>query len=139
MRAEALVLLAELESERRSVPLLEEALREAASRPALRGIIHCRLAWASSEPGFDHVRTALELADELDDDSLRAQARAMQAVLGWFAGEAEARAMLARRAAGGVGGDVRRRTAAGGGRHGDSEKRRDPQHHGPSHLAEVRR
>ena len=90
MRAEALVLLAELESERRSVPLLEEALREAASSPALRGIIHCRLAWASSEPGFDHVRTALELADELDDDSLRAQARAMQAVLGWFAGEAEA-------------------------------------------------
>jgi DNA-binding CsgD family transcriptional regulator len=89
LRAEALVLLAELESERRSVPLLEEALREAASSPALRSVIHCRLAWASSGPGFDHARTALELADELDDDSLRAQARAMQAVLGWFAGEAE--------------------------------------------------
>ena len=90
LRAETLVLLAELESERRSVPLLEEALREAASSLALRSVIHCRLAWASSEPRFDHARKALELADELDDDSLRAQARAMQAVLGWFAGEAEA-------------------------------------------------
>ena len=90
LRAEALVLLAELESERRSVPLLEEALREAASRPALQSVIHCRLAWASSKPGFDHARKALELADELDDDQLRGQARAMQAILSWFAGEAEA-------------------------------------------------
>jgi DNA-binding CsgD family transcriptional regulator len=89
-RAEALVVLAELESERRSVPLLEEALREAASRPALQSVIHCRLAWASSKPGFDHARRALELADEVDDDQLRGQARAMQAILGWFAGEAEA-------------------------------------------------
>jgi DNA-binding CsgD family transcriptional regulator len=89
-RAEALVLLAELESERRSVPLLEEALREAASRPALQSVIHCRLAWATSKPGFDHARRALELADELDDDQLRGQARAMQAILRWFAGEAEA-------------------------------------------------
>jgi DNA-binding CsgD family transcriptional regulator len=90
LRAEALVLLAELESERRSVPLLEEALREAASRPALQSVIHCRLAWASSEPGFDHARRALELADELDDDQLRGQAGAMEAILSWFAGEAEA-------------------------------------------------
>jgi DNA-binding CsgD family transcriptional regulator len=90
LRAEALVLLAELESERRSVPLLEEALREAASRPALQSVIHCRLAWVSSKPGFDHARRALELANELDDDQLRGQARAMQAILSWFAGEAEA-------------------------------------------------
>jgi DNA-binding CsgD family transcriptional regulator len=90
LRAEALVLLAELESERRSVPLLEEALREAASRPALQSVIHCRLAWASSKPGFDHARRALELADELDDDQLRGRARAMQAILSWFAGDAEA-------------------------------------------------
>jgi DNA-binding CsgD family transcriptional regulator len=90
LRAQALVLLAELESERRSVPLLEEALREAASRPVLQSVIHCRLAWASSKPGFDHARRALELADELDDDQLRGQARAMQAILSWFAGEAEA-------------------------------------------------
>ena len=89
-RAEALVLLAGLESERNSVPLLEEALREAASRPALQSVIHCRLAWVSPKPGFDHARKALELADELDDDLLRGQARAMLAILGWFAGEAEA-------------------------------------------------
>jgi DNA-binding CsgD family transcriptional regulator len=97
LRAEALVLLAELESERRSVPLLEEALREAASSPALQSIIHCRLAWATSKPGFDHARRALELADELDDDQLRRRARAMQAILGWFAGEAEAPEDLAAR------------------------------------------
>jgi DNA-binding CsgD family transcriptional regulator len=90
LRAEALVLLAELESERRSVPLLEEALREAASSPALQSVIHCRLAWASSKPGFDHAQKALELADELDNEELRRWARAMQAILGWFAGEAEA-------------------------------------------------
>jgi DNA-binding CsgD family transcriptional regulator len=90
VRAEALVLLAELESERNSVPLLEEALREAASLPALQSIIHCRLAWVSSESRLDHAREALELADELDDELLRARARAMQAILAWFAGEAEA-------------------------------------------------
>jgi DNA-binding CsgD family transcriptional regulator len=90
VRAEALVLLAGLESERDSVPLLQEALREAASRPALQSVIHCRLAWVSPKPEFDHARRALELADGLDDDLLRGQARAMQAILGWFAGEAEA-------------------------------------------------
>jgi len=89
-RAEALVLLTGLESERNSVPLLDEALREAASRPALQSVIHCRLAWLSPEPGFDHARKALELANELDDDLLRGQARAMLAILGWFAGEAAA-------------------------------------------------
>ena len=89
-RAEALVLLAEVESERRSIPLLEEALREAASSPALQSVIHCRLAWASPKLGFDHARRALELADEVDDERLRAQACAMQAILSWFAGEGEA-------------------------------------------------
>ena len=48
-RAETLVLLAELESARGSIPLLEEALGEAASSPALQSVIHCRLAWASSQ------------------------------------------------------------------------------------------
>jgi DNA-binding CsgD family transcriptional regulator len=90
VRADALVLLAELESERNSLPLLEEALHEAASNPALQSVIHCRLAWTGSKRGFDHARRALELADELDDDPLRGRARAMQAILSWFAGEAEA-------------------------------------------------
>jgi DNA-binding CsgD family transcriptional regulator len=89
LRAEALVDLAELESERRSLPLLEEALREASSRPDLQSVIHCRLAWASPRSRFDHAGRALELADELDDDQLRGRAGAMQAVLSWFAAEAE--------------------------------------------------
>ncbi len=90
VRAEGLVLLAELERADRAVALLEEALREAASRPALQSDIHCRLAWATRfTRGFDHARVALELAEELDDDVLRARVRAVQAILGWFAGAAE--------------------------------------------------
>ena len=89
-RAEALALLAELESVGRSASLLEEALREAPS-PALQSEIHCRLAWAARfKPSGDHARVALELAEQLDDNVLRRRARAVQAVLEWFAGEAEA-------------------------------------------------
>ncbi len=91
VRAEALVLLAELESLDRGRALLEAALREAASSPALQSMIHCRLAWARRyKEGFEHARAALELAEELDDDVLRARARSVQAILGWFAGVAEA-------------------------------------------------
>jgi DNA-binding CsgD family transcriptional regulator len=90
-RAEALVFLAEIESLERSVELLEEALREATSRPALRSVIHCRLAWATRFiTTDDHAGAALELAEELDDDVLRAHARSVQAILDWFAGNAEA-------------------------------------------------
>jgi DNA-binding CsgD family transcriptional regulator len=109
LRAEALVLLAELESERDSVPLLREALREADSNPTLQSVIHSRLAWASPKSDFDHARRALELADELDDDLLRRQARAMQAMLAWFAGEGEAPEDLPARVRnfpGAVGGDL---------------------------------
>jgi DNA-binding CsgD family transcriptional regulator len=57
----------------------------------LQAIIHCRLAWVRRyKEGFEHARAALELAEELDDDVLRARARAVQAILGWFAGDAEA-------------------------------------------------
>jgi DNA-binding CsgD family transcriptional regulator len=91
MRAEVLILLADLESLDRSTPLLEEALREAASRPDIQSVVHCRLAWATRfVRGVDHAGAALELANELDDDLLRARARAVQAILGWFAGAAEA-------------------------------------------------
>jgi DNA-binding CsgD family transcriptional regulator len=94
-RAEALVLLAELESVDRAVALLEEALREAASRPALQSIIHCRLAWATRfRKGYvralEHARAALELAEGLDDDVLRGRAQVVQANLGWIVGDAEA-------------------------------------------------
>ena len=89
-RAEALVLLAELESVGRSVPLLEEALREAPT-PALASEIHCRLAWASRfKPSSDHAGAALALADQLDDDVLRRRALAVKDILGWFAGAGEA-------------------------------------------------
>ena len=90
LRAEALVLLSEIEIDR-SVELLEEALREATSRPALQFAVHCRLAWAERFiEGFDHARAALALADEIDDDVLRARARAVLAILSWFAGKDKA-------------------------------------------------
>jgi DNA-binding CsgD family transcriptional regulator len=118
LRAEVLVLLSELESVDRSIQLLEEALREATSRPALQCAIRCRLAWAARfEGGSDHARAALALADELDDDVLRARASAVQAVFSWFAGEGEAPKDLAERAhdfAAAVGGEhlVREATLA---------------------------
>jgi DNA-binding CsgD family transcriptional regulator len=95
LRAEALVLLAELESVDRAVELLEEALREAAARPALQSFIHCRLAWATRfRNGYvralEHARAALELAEELDDDLLRGRAHVVQAILGWIVGDPEA-------------------------------------------------
>jgi DNA-binding CsgD family transcriptional regulator len=90
--AEALVLLAELENVDDSIDLLEEALDAAATSPALRSDIHCRLAWAGRfRRGYvgalEHARAALELAEELDDDSRRARALVMQATLGEFTGE----------------------------------------------------
>ncbi|HET7420952.1 MAG TPA: AAA family ATPase [Candidatus Dormibacteraeota bacterium] len=94
-RAEALVLLSELEGSDRAAELLEEALEKAAPRPALQSLIHCRLAWVKRfKPGFDHAGAALELAEQLEDDELRARARAVQAILGWFAGTGEAPADL---------------------------------------------
>jgi DNA-binding CsgD family transcriptional regulator len=99
LRPKALLLLAELERGDRSVALLEEALREARSRPALQSAIHCRLAWARRfKDGVGHARAALELADEVDDDALRAHARTVQAVLSWFAGETGASEDLPARA-----------------------------------------
>ena len=95
VRADALVLLAELESVEGALPLLEEALREAASRPELQAEIHCRLAWATRfREGYghalEHARTALELADGLDDDRLRARAGLVRGILGWIVGDGAA-------------------------------------------------
>jgi DNA-binding CsgD family transcriptional regulator len=100
-RPEALVLLAELESVDRAAELLEQALREPAAGPALRSVVHSRLAWAARfREGFvsalEHARTALRLADELDDDALRAGALTMLAMLGGTVGDAEASAHAAR-------------------------------------------
>ena len=91
MRAEVLLFLAELESVDRSSALLEEALLETGSRPALQSVVHCRLAWVKRfTTGFDHAQAALVLADRLDDDVLRARALAVQAILAWFHGDAVA-------------------------------------------------
>jgi DNA-binding CsgD family transcriptional regulator len=96
LRAEALVLLAELESVDRAVALLEEGLGEAGSRPALQSLIHCRLAWTTRfRKGYvralEHARAALELADNVDDDLLRQRAHAVEAVLRWMVGDPDAR------------------------------------------------
>jgi DNA-binding CsgD family transcriptional regulator len=118
LRPEALILLSELENTSSAVGLLEEALREASSSPALQSAICCRLAWADRFRGpTEHARRALELADEVDDDMLRVRARAVQAVLDWFAGVPEASQDLPARTAefaDAVGGDqlVREATQA---------------------------
>jgi DNA-binding CsgD family transcriptional regulator len=91
-RAEALVLLAELEVFDRSVALLHEALAEANIRPALRAAIHTRLAGIGRvtkgrEWAEEHAREALELAETLDDDALRADALGMLAYLRFESGD----------------------------------------------------
>jgi DNA-binding CsgD family transcriptional regulator len=88
-RADALVLLAELEGSGRAAELLEEALRELSIGPALRSAILCRLAWATrSQDGLGHARAALRIAERLDDQELVARARAVEAILVWFRGTA---------------------------------------------------
>jgi DNA-binding CsgD family transcriptional regulator len=94
VRAEALFLLAELESLDRGIALLEEALSEAASRPALQAAIQCRLAWtARFRKGFDgaleHARASLQLADMVGDDALRIDALEMLVFLGSAVGDPE--------------------------------------------------
>ena len=93
-RAEALVLMAQVESEElaRVIPLLQEALREAAALPALRASIHQKLSLivrftdglAAAE---EHARASVELAEELADDGLRAAALAGLALIRFNAGE----------------------------------------------------
>jgi DNA-binding CsgD family transcriptional regulator len=100
LRAEALVLRAEFEDDF-GVQLLEEALCEAAEHPALQSVIHTRLAWATRfTKGFlgalEHARAALELADSLDDDALRAGALQPIGQLGAYAGDAEGLALAGR-------------------------------------------
>ena len=101
VRAESLALLAEFEGLGRAVALLEEALREAQTRPALQARVQCRLAWATRfKEGFvgalEHARAALELAEELDDDAIRVEALAILTFLGCAIGDPEAPANAAR-------------------------------------------
>jgi DNA-binding CsgD family transcriptional regulator len=92
LRADALVLLAELDTVDRAVLLLEEASREATGRSELQSLIQGRLAWATRfRTGYvralEHARAALELADEVDDAVLRRRARLVWAILGWLVGD----------------------------------------------------
>ncbi len=101
LRADALLLLAELEGLDQAVVLLEEALREATSRPALQALIQCRLAWAVRfKEGFvaalEHAGVALAIADDLADDALRIEALASLTSLGCAVGDSEAPAHAAR-------------------------------------------
>jgi DNA-binding CsgD family transcriptional regulator len=94
-RAEALLLLAELENLDRAVALLHEALAEAAARPALQAVIHQRLAdqgpvTKGREWAQEHARASLELAESLDDDALRAGALSVLAALRFEMGDPEA-------------------------------------------------
>lgn len=94
-RPEALVLLSELESLDRAADLLEQALGEAAYRPALQSLIHCRLAWLTRfRAEFDHAGAALALAEQLEDEELQTRARSVRAILGWFHGDGPAPADL---------------------------------------------
>jgi DNA-binding CsgD family transcriptional regulator len=92
LRAEALVLLAEFHHDNLAVPVLEEAVREAASQPPLEALIRIRLAAAERfRKGFagarDGTRAALVLADRLDDDVLRFKALAQLSWLGGMVGD----------------------------------------------------
>jgi DNA-binding CsgD family transcriptional regulator len=95
LRAEALVLLSELEGVDHAVALLEEALREPSAPASLQAVIHCRLAWLRRfkpdwyEQALAHANAALALAEELDDDVLRAHAQVVRATIGWIVGDAE--------------------------------------------------
>jgi DNA-binding CsgD family transcriptional regulator len=91
LRAETLLLLAELDEPTSREALLREALLESAERPRLRATVLCRLAWAMRfRDRGAYALAALELADELDDEELRTRARAVQTVLDWFWGEGRA-------------------------------------------------
>ncbi len=94
-RAEVLILLSELETVDRAAELLGEALRVPATRPELLSLIHCRLAWVTRfTTGHHHAEQALRLAEQVDDDVLRARAQALRAVLGWFRGDVQFSAEL---------------------------------------------
>ena len=95
-RGEVLVLLASLETEDRAAALAEQALEEASGSPALLSTIHTWLAFTTRfRDGFvsslEHGRTALALAEEADDDTLRVEALMQMTINGCMIGDPEAR------------------------------------------------
>jgi DNA-binding CsgD family transcriptional regulator len=98
-RAEALVLLSEVELAAtdigQGIALLREALSESTTRPALQAMIHQRLGWLvgfteGQAAAERHARTSLDLAEQVDDDALRSGAMSAVAVLRFHAGKPDA-------------------------------------------------
>jgi DNA-binding CsgD family transcriptional regulator len=101
LRAEALLLLADFEHDDLAVPVLTGALQEASSDPRLQARIHLRLAYAERfRKGFTGAlagsRSALELAERLDEDRLCFAALAQLHMLGAMVGDGETPAYAAR-------------------------------------------
>jgi DNA-binding CsgD family transcriptional regulator len=101
LRAESLIVLADLESTDGSIAVLEEALREAESSPLLQADIQIRMASAIRfREGFvkahERAKSALELAEQLDDDWLHVRALVVLADLGGAMGDEEAPAQAAK-------------------------------------------
>jgi DNA-binding CsgD family transcriptional regulator len=101
LHAETLILLAGFESRERAIALLEEALGEANASPTLRSMTHCWLSWATRfrdgfGVAFEHARTALALAEEVDDDALRVDALKLLTINGSMVGDSEARLYASR-------------------------------------------
>ncbi|HUG31038.1 MAG TPA: AAA family ATPase [Candidatus Limnocylindria bacterium] len=102
-RAETLILRSELEAPDAQLALREEALAEARDAPDLRAALHAGLA----EAGFfgamktfawmdRHARAALRLAERLEDDTLRADALSIVAMLRFSHGEPHSHEMAER-------------------------------------------
>lgn len=101
-RAEALVLLSGVEARTgnsgEAIARRREALREASASPALVAAVH---QWLAANVSYSegalvrewHARTSLELAERLQDDTLRAGALAVLANLRFDAGEPDAVAL----------------------------------------------
>jgi DNA-binding CsgD family transcriptional regulator len=94
-RAEALALAAEVEGDYigRAIELQREALAEPGAPAALCATLHQKLALSvrfreGMEPAEEHARAAVELAEEVGDDRLRAAALAGLALVRLNAGKA---------------------------------------------------
>jgi DNA-binding CsgD family transcriptional regulator len=101
LRAETLLILADFHHDDLAVPVLEEAVREASSQPALQARIHIRLAAAERfRKGFasalDGTRAALALSDDTGDDVLSFEALAQLSRLGRLVGDTMASDYAAR-------------------------------------------
>jgi DNA-binding CsgD family transcriptional regulator len=96
-RARALVLMADVEAGdiQQTIALLQEALDEVEGEAALQAKIHrelsLRIRFTSGlRVAERHARAAVALADQLDDDALRASARASLALIRFNSGEPKA-------------------------------------------------